>query len=166
MSDVFVEQLVKREKNKQASVKKVVYIFLALVFSVLIFLFVPSLALFLIPLVWMGVYFLLRRENLEFEYIFTSGILDIDKIINQTSRKRLFSIDVREIHIMVKKSAEVSYGEFKNFNKEYDFSSGLEKENTYVFIFKHEQELIKIIFEPDEKVLKSIRMYIANKIKN
>ncbi len=165
MSDVFVEQLVKREKNKQASIKKGLYIFIALILSVLIFLFVPSFGIFLIPLFWMGAYFLIRRENVEYEYIFTSGELDIDKIINQTSRKRMFTIDIREIHIMAKKSSESSYGEFRNFNKEYDFSSGVENENTYVFIFKHEQQLIKISFEPDEKVLKSIRMYIANKIK-
>ncbi len=164
MSDVFVEQLVKREDDK-SKIRKILYATIGGVVSVLSIGFLFQFAIIIVPLVGLAVYYLFRRENIEYEYIFTSGELDIDKIINQSSRKRIMSLNVREIELMVKFDLEDKYGEFKNITKVLDFSSGTQSEDRYIALFKREQDRVKMIFDPNEQVFKSIKAYIPNKIK-
>ena len=54
---------------------------------------------------------LLKRQNREFEYVFTNGSLDIDVIYNKEWRRQLYSLDVREdVEIM----APVGGGRFES----------------------------------------------------
>ncbi len=165
MSDIFVEQLVKRKKNKRSSLKKILIIFAGVISTFLAIEFLFAFSFILIALIWFGVYHFYVRENVEYEYSFTSGELDIDKIMNRSSRKRILTVDVRDFEVMVKKNLENQNKELNNFTKVFDYSSGEINENIYIAIFRKDKERVKLIFEPNEKTLNSIRMYIPNKIK-
>ncbi len=44
--------------------------------------------------------------NIEFEYVVTNGIVDIDKVINKSDRKRTVSFECRNIESIVKWNGE------------------------------------------------------------
>ncbi len=163
MNDIFIEQLVVRKNDQKTKIRKILYVVLALLLSFLAVRFIFSLSIILVSVIWFGVYYLFSRENVEFEYSFTSGELDVDKIINRKSRKHMITVDVREMIIMASKTRVNEFKELAKYDKYVDYSSG--GDNTYIALFRMDKQIVKMEFEPNEQVLKSIRMYIPNKVK-
>lgn len=166
-NDIFNEQLVERKPNKSDTIKKVgiaaagvVLVFLALSIQVLQAFLIPILAA-----VIFGVVFMMRRFNVEYEYVFTNGELDVDKIINKSKRKRALSFHVSNIEVMVPVNNKDYAREVEKFDKLYDFSSGTVQDNTYAAICDTNGQRLKIIIEPNEKMFDAIRAYIPRKIK-
>ena len=95
--DNFAEQLVKRQPTGADRMKTCIILILGmlLTFLALIAGFVFSfLLLFVAVALGVGTFFLYRNSKVEYEYTFTNGELDIDKIINQTKRKEMLTISV------------------------------------------------------------------------
>ena len=67
--------------------------------TALLLLLSTVISLFMIAFMIMLVvdYFVFPRFNLEFEYTYFTGSLDIDKIMNMQARKRVISTDVKDI---------------------------------------------------------------------
>ncbi len=165
MSDVFLEQLIKKREDNKTRLKKFAVLVPAIVIAIVIYKISFSIFLFVAPIAFFLILRFLNRQNIEYEYIFTSGELDIDKIINKTSRKHILSINVREFSIMVKKDLEKDYPELNKFDKVYDYSSGSNNDNIYIAMYRYDGYSIRLIFEPNEKLISAIRMYIPNKLK-
>ncbi len=167
-NDVFKEQLVEKQKNSKDTMKKV-GIGVAGVILIFIVTMLPLVQNFLLPIgaaiIWVMV-ILIRRYNIEYEYIFTNGELDVDKIMNRSKRKRAFSIDVRKFNVFVKADHADAPREISQSAKVLDFSSGTVNENTYYAVFEHEGKKTQMIIEPNETLFDSIKMYIPRKIKN
>ncbi len=167
MNDVFKEQLVARKNDYKVTVKKVAIVIIAIVILLAAFLlryttpFVPVIALILAFVV----YKLFSRENIEYEYIFTNGDLDIDVIINKSSRKHLLTVDVKSIKEFYKKSHQKNGEKLNKYSKVFDYSSREENQNKYCVVFEHNKEMIMMIIEPNEKMLEAIRVYIPKIIK-
>lgn len=167
MNDYFKEQLVIRKPNTMDTIKKVGIVVggLVIIFATM---YVQILAAFFMPIVLVVGFFvilLVRRFNIEFEYALTNKDLDIDKIYNKTKRKRLISIDVTNFEILVPLNNKGYEGELANFSKVIDCSSGTNDAQTYVGIVNSNDSRIKLIFEPNEKILKGIKQYIPRKVK-
>lgn len=167
INDIFNEQLVARKSNKADGMKKAGVIALGLILG-LIVIGIPSLAALQLPLlvgVVVLIVFVMRRFNVEYEYVFTNGELDIDRIVNKSSRKRVFSIHVTNIEVMVAASNKEYAREVETFTKSFDFSSGVIKENTFIAICDANNVRTRFTFEPNEKMFDAIRSYIPRKIK-
>ncbi len=106
--DTFFEQLIKIKLNGKAKalitliVAADVIIVLALLFFA--FIFAPAIVLLVVAAAIYGGYKLISLLTIEYEYIYTNGDLDVDKIVAQNSRKRMVSIKCSEIE---------KYGEYK-----------------------------------------------------
>ena len=167
MNDVFKEQLVSRKSGKQDLLKKVGLI-AAGVLLVLIGMFIPILASFFLPIVVIvviGEIFLLNKFNIEYEYIFTNGDLDIDRITNKSKRKRALSVNVKKFITMVPANNPAYEREVSNFTKLMDVSSGEVNERTYIAIYEQDSARTKLIFEPNEQLFEAIKNYIPRIIK-
>lgn len=103
--DIFIEQLYAVPLTGSTYLKKAGLIILG---SVLIFVLV-FIALFVMPslasiffLLAFGVgyftYILCGKLNVEYEYILTGGIIDIDRITNRKSRKRMLTFNCSDIN--------------------------------------------------------------------
>ena len=81
MSDYYTEQLVKKKPEGKDIIIKILLVFC----TVLSFFFVLLLPFLLILPVLMIVldYFMFRRLDLEYEYLYVNGDLDIDKIMGK-----------------------------------------------------------------------------------
>lgn len=86
MSDLYSELLVKKEKTPKDSLIK--YGLMALI-AVFCFLGVFMMPILLLVAVGLGVayYFIVPGTDVEFEYLFVNGELDIDKIMSKAKEK-------------------------------------------------------------------------------
>jgi hypothetical protein len=166
MTEIFNEQLVKRIHKSSDYVKKGVYISIALLIifismlSTFLFFFIIIIVLLEVAVIT----FLFHRMNLEYEYIVTNSELDVDKIINMRKRKHLFTVDIKSIIVMTKYNNMNESTEFRSYDKQIDVSSGQITDDTYAFMVIMNKKRTMVIFQPNELVLKSMRIYMAGKL--
>ena len=96
--DKFAEQLVKKQESTKDTMKRACIIVSAVAITVIALVLTAmgmGIALILpVCAVWAAWYFL-KMLNVEYEYSCTNGTLDIDKILGQSKRKTLLSVEVK-----------------------------------------------------------------------
>lgn len=93
----------------------------------------------------------------EYEYIFCDGQLDFDKIMGNVKRKRMMRVDFEKCEVVAIEGS-MALDAWKNRKlKEYDFTSHTKQEKPYVIIAHKDQDLIRILFEPNEKMVQCMR---------
>lgn len=168
-NDVFKEQLIAKETTAIDIIKKVgvilIGIVLILVLSQISFIANLGVMPFIIVAVGWGVIILVRRFNVEYEYVFTNGELDIDKIYNKSKRKSGLSINVRKFDVLVNLNHPDAANELSRTNQTIDYSSGKLHENSFAAVYEDGGKRIRLLFDPNEMMLDAIKMYIPRKIK-
>lgn len=168
--DVFLEYLLQKRQTGLDILKKIGIILLALIVSLIIIAvfnftvlgrYVGSFSLLLVVGAFYGAYILIRDTNLEYEYIFTNGDLDIDKIKGRKTRKRMTSLQCKNIECM----AAADNAEFKNefasqsieerLDAVYDTQAG----GIYCVIYKHKEKRALLKFQPPEKLLEAMKKF-------
>lgn len=160
MNDFYTEQLVKRKTTGASIVIKAVMLALTIV-SFLISLVIPFGMLLPVILIAADV-FVFRSQDLEFEYLYVNGDLDIDKIMGRAKRKTVFSASISEIEFL----APAGAGELNQFkvNKTLNYSSLVPGKKTYELIVLKSGEKIKVIFEPNDVILNGYKMLLPRKV--
>lgn len=165
--DIFTEQMVKKTKTATDSVIKGLMIFLTVILTAVILLIslmlgsaILSIGVLLIAGIIYGCYYLIKQRNIEYEYILTNGEIDVDKIINQSKRKRLLTVKVSDFENFGALS-----GAPEAEQKAVFFTVGGECEQYYAD-FKHSKYgNVRWIFSPDEKMLNAIKPYLKHTLK-
>ncbi len=167
MKDVFIEKLVTRKKTALD------YLFFGGIVAgaILLMLFVVPLIPVLrnIPIITAGaiiygVYYLIRSRRLEFEYAVTNGDLDVDMIIDQRKRKRLFSGHCNEFEIVAPVSHERLGHYASNVKKKIPAVSSMDSPDVYFIVADYNNERVMVFFEPDERMLENFKKYIPRKV--
>lgn len=164
MSDLYSELLVKKERTAKDMVVKYGLIVLTALFAVAGLLIMPVL---LIGAIALGIacYFIIPGTDLEFEYLFVNGELDIDKIMSKTKRKKVKNVKLQEADLMAPvNSHRMDYYNSNQKLKVMDFSSGNPDHKRYAIIVKEGADLCKIIIEPDEALANSMRNCAPSKV--
>lgn len=162
--DVFCEVLVSHRKGTAELLKIVLAVLVGVVLTGLVILFVPSI-IFLMILVWAAVVFIIKLQKIEYEYIFTSGELDIDKISGDFKRKRKMTITMDTIEIVAPEDSHELDGYRHGNYKVYDFGANDPGQKNYVMVGTCGNEQVKIIITPNEKILDHMFSYSPRKIK-
>ncbi|SDG94611.1 DUF6106 family protein [Marvinbryantia formatexigens] len=159
MSDLYTEIIVKRKKTAKDTILKALLIavtvlaVLAALFTTLgIFAFIAAVVLVIVDFIFIPTF------DVEFEYLYVNGELDIDKIMSKQKRKRVYSADVKNLEIMAptKSHALDAYNRRQDL-KTLDFSSRDEQNQSYTMIIKGEKGLERVLFEPNEVILKDMK---------
>ena len=162
--DIFVEQLVVRKKTVGTYLRIFgclvgVFVVLALFFTLLsplVSRFIPALGgvsfLLCFGLIYL-LYRLVSNTNLEYEYCFTNGALDVDKILNRRSRKRMTSLNARSIE----KMARANDPEFQRLLqdggvKKMYACTAVKEADTYYIVYNGEKGRQMLLFNPNEKI--------------
>lgn len=164
MSESYVELLVKKKKTPKDSILKGLMI-AGIVILVLIGLVIP---LVLIAAIALGVlaYFKMPGLDLEFEYLYVNGELDIDKIMSKVKRKRVGSFDISKAEMIAPvKSHELDYYRQSKDLKVVDCSSGEDHANVYGMVIKDEKGMKLVLFEPNQEILDDMRRIAPRKVK-
>ena len=142
MGDFYTEQLVKRQKASSTTLIKAILIILTVLSVVLIFM-IPFGIIGPVIMIALDV-FLFRSMDVEYEYLFVNGSLDIDKIMAKSRRKNMFSMEMTDLEMMA--------------------PSGMPGADTYELIVVNNGEKKKIIFEPNKTVCEGLKMLAPRKV--
>ncbi|MDO5519247.1 MAG: DUF6106 family protein [bacterium] len=155
MNEMYAESGVKCDLS-QKDIGKIVLYFVVLVVSLVVSLM--SFYLMAIP-IGVATYGIVKASKIkyEYEYIFCDGQLDIDKITGNSKRKRMLRIDFDDCEVVAQNGSH-ALDEWSNKQlKEVDYTSHVKGKDHYVIIVHKDKELLKILFEPNEKMIECMR---------
>lgn len=160
MSDFYTEQLVKKKKTGSSFLVRALMIVLTIA-SFYVMLFIPFGIILPVGLI-VADFFLFRGQNLEFEYLYVNGELDIDKIIGQAKRKRVFSASISDLEML----APADSDEINRIqvSKTLDFSTFIPEHKKYALVVLQNGAKVKVIFEPNETILEGYKMLAPRKV--
>ena len=166
MSDLYQEHLVKKERTAADSAVRIAVIGFTALF-VVAGLFITPFALLLALVLGLAGYFILfPRTDLEYEYLYVNGELDIDKIMSKVKRKRVGSFDISKAEMVAPvKSHELDYYRQSKDLKVVDCSSGEDHANVYGMVIKDEKGMKLVLFEPNQEILDDMRRIAPRKVK-
>lgn len=169
--DNFAEQLVKRSETSADKAKKLILIIVGVFFTVVIAglavlqLTKPifaMLGLILAAVAGYGTYFAVQGSYVEYEYTFTNGELDVDKIVAKKKRTAMVSTDIKKF---------TAFGKYTDgMDESEDMTVVIASDNIasheYYADFQHEEYgLTRLIFAPDERILDNIKKSLPPQLK-
>lgn len=164
--DIFIEKIVAKKK----SIGDIIYItsiILAGILLELLILAIPYIQFFALTLfliIIFLVYYLISLRNIEYEYAFTDGILDIDKIINKKKRKRLVTFSCHDIEIVASIKNKKHIDKINNIKKKFFAISSRNSQDVYFVISGGGIDKMVLFFEPDQRMLDAIKTKIPRKV--
>ena len=170
--DNFAEQLVKKNETSSDKTKRLLMTVGGTVLTAVLALFgfftignpVLSLLGFLLAVgAGYGTFFIVQSSHIEYEYAFTNGELDIDKIIAKRKRKPLLSVEVRKF---------TDFGKYSDDPEETAemtvvISSDNIASHEYYADFQHDDYgLTRLVFSPNEKMLENIKRFLSGSLRS
>ena len=168
--DTFFEQIVSIKKSGVQILAVIGIWLLALIICAVIFLLIPyflsfmALGLIIICLALYGAFKLSGLLNTEYEYIITNGTLDIDKITNKSSRKRILSLELGNTSRLEKYNTNL----LNSANpKEVTFACNKDDSDAYLLVAERDgKPTAYLVFAPEERlqgaIVKFVPKYISN----
>ena len=165
MSDLYSELLVKKERTMKDKLMKGGMIALVVIFGLAGILFMPLLLFVAIALGIVAYFVVIPGTDLEFEYLFVNGELDIDKIMAKSKRKRVKNLNISECDLMAPlNSHRMDYYNGNQKMKVMDFSSGIEDHKRYAMITRDGGETCKVILELDDALANTMKNSAPSKV--
>lgn len=164
--DIFLEYLMKKKATGLDLFKQIGVILGAVVVCILVMVGFPMISSFLNAYILLAIagvaYFavvFLRNFNLEYEYIFTNGELDIDIVKARTTRKRMISVTCKHIELMASDKNMNFKRDFEDgvFAKKYDAVFDKSQGRIYHVIFSSNGERSRLTFQPPVKLLAAMK---------
>lgn len=164
--DTFFEQIIPMRKTG-TSLFAVIGIWAAAIIitiGLILFPILGSLTAIIIFGVLFGAFKLSALFNIEYEYIITNGTMDIDKIVNKSSRKRMTSFELSGVSRLEK----FNIGLINNIDKKkLVVACNLDDPDAYFMVCEREGKgAINVVFAPEERlkgaIVKFIPKFIAN----
>ncbi|MDD6735040.1 MAG: DUF6106 family protein [Clostridiales bacterium] len=156
--DIFCEYMVKHKKSAKDSVLNVLCVILAVILSMAIMMFFlrfAAIAVLVVAGIWYGVAYIIRSNDIEYEYILTNSILDIDKIMAKKMRKRVMSINFKEIACCEPANGRLAPAD--SSVKMYDFTGDITGKSVYYVDFNKDGSRVRVYFQPNAKILKNLK---------
>lgn len=169
--DNFAEQLVRREPTGSDKAKTTGILIggvaVTVGLAVVSFLSIgsglfPFIGFILAAAAGYGTFFLLQSFQVEYEYTFTNGELDVDKIIAQKRRKSLLSVDIRKF---------TDFGKYDDSIEESDdmtviIASDNIASGEWFADFQHDvYGSARLVFSPDERMLENVKRSLPGKLR-
>ncbi|WP_458459373.1 DUF6106 family protein [Pseudobutyrivibrio sp.] len=164
-NDTFVEEAVKVIETAQDKTKKTAASIITLLLLVSLVTYSRGFLTIImaILLIAMAIYtiILYSNKNIEYEYDYTNGSLEIAKIINNEKRKKVVNIESNEVKMV----AAVGTNESLKYDhvqlKTYDCSAHDSEQKDYILVAHSEAKGndFKVIFTPSEKLLNAMAKY-------
>ena len=168
--DIFIEHLVKKKTTVLDVLIRIGLILAALIALTLVFA-VPSDSVWSMVVVFVacaaifGGWYEFTGLSIEYEYAVTNGEIDIDKIIAQRKRKRLITIQAKNIERMGKYSPEVPMP--GDIQTKLVVCDSIKSPDVYYLVFRHkDQGRTMVIMNMPERVFVGIKNYLPREIRN
>jgi hypothetical protein len=162
--DNFYEQLEKTEETTNYKMIKIaMYVFG--VIAILCLSTVLIIPCIFSVIVAVAAFFMKKKAYVEYEYVFTNGIIDIDAIYEQKKRKRLASFDAKDMELL----AEANSNYVKDFSNKPDKELSCVQPKTskiiYVAMITGGTTRLQFSFTPDKGFLDLCYKYNPRAVK-
>lgn len=109
--------------------------------------------------------FVIPLLKVDYEYIFCDGQLDFDRINGGARRKHILRVDMEEMEIVAPKNSH-ALDEFRSNGQGMvkNFTSGRSDGKVYVIVARQNGNLIKVLFEPSEKMVSCMKNKSPKKV--
>lgn len=161
--DNYVEWLVKRKDPVYAIPAKVLMVILCIL-SVISAMQTALVGVLFLLAAGAATYFVFLNLSVEYEYLFAEGGLSVDRIMGRAKRKRIFNCDKEDVQMVAPADSFVLKDYERQGSKVKDFSSGSRDAKVYALIYQKGPDHFKIMFEPNEKMIKAMRRAYPRKI--
>lgn len=165
--DTFVEELVVRRNSLKNLLIEALMVVAAIALALACWLFLspifPAMLVILVFAAYLGIKF----QGVEFEYSFTNGDLDVDKIMAKRKRVRLVEINQKQIQVMAPYTAEYeSVTHDYSVSQVIDASSSKNAAGRWFIIYEAEDgKYVFLVIQPSKRFREAMQKYIRSRMK-
>jgi hypothetical protein len=164
MNDGYEEILVKRQKTSRDTLLKCCVIGVtALLLAAGIFLFNPVFLVLGMAAGLLSYYLVLPNFDLEYEYLYVGGDIDIDKIMAKRRRKKVASYSKDNLEIMAPTGSDHLSSYVKN-TKVKDYTSADPSVKTWTLVYSSEKATEAVCLELTQEIAQDMRRYAPRKV--
>lgn len=164
MNDGYEEILVKRQKTpKDTLLKACVIGVTAILIAAGIFLFNPILLVLGMAAGLLSYYLVLPNFDLEYEYLYVGGDIDIDKIMAKRKRKRVASYSKDNLEIMAPTGSD-HLSSYVKGAKVKDYTSADPAAKTWTLVYSLEKAPEAVCLELTSEIAQDMRRYAPRKV--
>ncbi len=169
--DIFLEQMIKRKKTAGDVMK--IFFCVVCVFAIFLlvpgFLLIPGIGTVLFAICVIAVYLLYKMVcgiNLEYEYTFTNGSMDVDKIISAKQRKPMLEINIRKIEMAGERKNPAFASCLKNrrVKKVYACTHKNAEDLCFILFQDKDGKDKLLLFNPNHELREAIRRFNPQKV--
>ena len=190
INDIFVEELITCRGNFKTRLMQVGVILLALLLLAADMLFVPLVAPVTFVVICVVAFFVFRWLSTEYEYSFTNGDLDVDRISGRRWRRRMLEINQKQIKVMAPYTQEYE-SEVVDYKVRgtMDFSASSRAAGRWFMIVEmgapipqvsrsqdphavrraktryQEGDLVFVVFQPSKRLRDAMQTFLRSRIK-
>ncbi|MBO4883658.1 MAG: hypothetical protein J5570_09165 [Lachnospiraceae bacterium] len=164
MSESYVECLVKGRPNTKAKALMILFIVLAAAAFVAMFVLGGKWWLFIFVIGFgVGIYFSSQYTSVEYEYLYVDKELVVDKIFNQSSRKRVATYSLEKVQIIAPVGSRHldNFGKLSTNPKDYSSADKDLQDVKYVMIYEGQEQ---VLFSPNEALVKIMKNAAPRKV--
>lgn len=163
MESWYYEKTIYRKKTGKDDLISFAAVLVTLAICIVSYYFLKTFSF----VIWLGViyacYRLIASRKFDYEYIFVEDTMTIDKIINKSRRRNIFTHSLKDFEILAYKDSEYLKEYENNVQQVIDSSSGSEDAIFGIAYFKSMRTLV--YFESDDRIMEFIDKYAPYKFK-
>ncbi len=165
MGDVYHEFLLKRKMTAVGLAVRVFFVSVCFSLVCLGIMFVQPMFLMLAVAFGYLTRFVFQQTDVEFEYQYLNGECQFDKICGKSRRKGLGKLEMSKIEVIAPEgSKELEQYEKQNYHMK-NFSSLQKEADRYIAFERKDSGLVKVIFEPNEEIIKEMQKAAPRKVR-
>lgn len=150
--DDFYEQFVARKDSRLYNYLKFLMYVTGFV-AIACFAIMKIIGFIIFAVITVVIFVARRMLYVEYEYSFTNGEIDIDKIIDRNKRKTAANFQIKDIEVMAKAESDfIKSSDFK-YDKELNCYNNCNNSDIYSILVICNQEKLRINFGPDKKFI-------------
>ncbi|MBO4523480.1 hypothetical protein [Ruminococcus sp.] len=168
--DNFAEQLVKKNETNADKTRRIAMLIVGILFTAALLLLailarrplIMFLGFALSVVAGYGTYYYVQNTYVEYEYTFTNGDLDVDKIIAKKKRHEMLSTNIRKF---------TDFGKYEEGMEETDdmtvimATDNIASHEYYADFTDESVGSARLIFVPDERMLENIKKFLPAKLR-
>lgn len=164
MNDGYEEILVKRGRSAKDSFLKGMVISVAAILIVIgVFFFNPLFLIAGVAFAFLAYYLILPNFDIEYEYLYVGGDIDIDKIMAKRKRKRIESLSKDNLEVMAPTGSD-HLSQYVKDGKVKDYTSGDPDVKTWTLVYNQEKKSEIVCLELTEEIAKDMRRYAPRQV--
>lgn len=159
----YIEYMIKRKTTVASVIARVASI-LFVVVCVMLYPILNFVAFGISIIAAYLVRYTFQTTNVEYEYTYIAGECRIDKVMSKRKRKKCTQFELDKVEVIAPEGHESLKGYENKECSLKKYVSGEQDAKRYIVYERKDADLVEIIFEPNEKLLKAMQNYAPRKI--